>query len=64
MLFLGKAVADVVVEGMALLEARRGARGEKARGGAIQTVKGGWSAIRVVAQGAGAEVLQYTEVSR
>ena len=57
MLFLGEAVADVVVEGMALLEARRGARGENARGGATRMVKGGWSATRVIAQGEGAEVL-------
>ena len=56
----GEAVVDEVIENM-LWEARREARGEKARGGATRTVKGGWSATRV---GAGAEVLQYTEVSR
>ena len=55
-LVLGKAVADVVVEDM-LREARKGARGEKARGGATRTVKGGWSATRVVTRGAVAEVL-------
>ena len=45
---LGEAVVDEVVEDMALWETRRGARGEKARGGATRTVKGGWSATRVV----------------
>ena len=53
---LGDAVVDEVVEDM-LWEARRGARSEKARGGATRTVKGGWSATRVVTRGAGAEVL-------
>ena len=54
---LGDAVVDEVVEVMSLWEARQGARGEQARGGATRTVKGGWSATRVVARGAGAEVL-------
>ena len=43
--FWGEEVAEVVVEGMMLLEARRGARGEKARRGAVWTVKGRWSAM-------------------
>ena len=55
--FWEEEVAEVVVEGMVLLEARRGARGEKARRGAIRTVKGRWSATCVVTQGAGAEIL-------
>ena len=55
--FWGEAVAEVVVEGMVLLEARRGARGEKARRGAVRMVKGRWSATCVVTQGAGAELL-------
>ena len=55
--FLGEAVAEVVVEDMALLEARRGARGEKVRRGAVRTVKGRWSATCVVTRGAGAELL-------
>ena len=46
-------VVDEVLEDM-LWEARREARGEKARGGATRMVKGGWSATHV---GAGAEVL-------
>ena len=45
-LILGKAVADVVVEDMALRKARKGARGGQSRGGATRTVKGGWSATR------------------
>ena len=53
---LGDAVVDEVVEDI-LLEARRGARGEKAPGRATRMVKGGWSATRVVPRGAGAEVL-------
>ena len=53
---VGEAVVDEGLEVM-LWEARRAARGVKPRGGATRTVKGGWSAIRVVAQGAGAEVL-------
>ena len=55
--FWGEEVAEVVVESMVLLEARRGARGEKARRGAVRTVKGRLSAICVVTQGAGAELL-------
>ena len=55
--FWGGEVAEVVVECMVLLEARRGARGEKARRGAVRTVKGRWSATCVVTQGAGAELL-------
>ena len=51
--FWGEEVAEV--EGMMLLEARRGARGEKARLGAVRTVKGRWPAICVVKQGAGVE---------
>ena len=43
------------VEGMMLLEARRGARREKARRGVVRTGKGRWSAICVVTQGAGVE---------
>ena len=50
-LVLGEAVADGVVEDMALREARRGVRGENSRGGATRTVKGGWSATRVVTRG-------------
>ena len=36
---LGEAVVDVVVEDMALREARRGVRGKSSRGGATRTVK-------------------------
>ena len=57
MFFWGGEVAEVVVEGMVLLEARRGAREEKARRGAVRTVKGRWSATCVVTQGAGAGLL-------
>ena len=53
---LGEVVVDEFLEDM-LWEARREARGEKARGGATRTVKGGGSATQVVARGAGAEVL-------
>ena len=60
--FWGEEVAEVVVEGMMLLEARRGARGEKARRGAVRKVKGRWSAICVVTQGAGAELLELCEL--
>ena len=55
--FWGEAVAEVVVEGMVLLEARRGARGEKARKEAVRTAEGRWSATCVVTRGAGAELL-------
>ena len=50
------------VEGMMVLEARRGARGEKARIGAVRTVQGRWSAICVVTQAAGVEWLLSREL--
>ena len=52
---LGDAMVDVVGEDM-LLEARKGARGEKSRGGTTRTVKGGWLATCVVTRGVVAEV--------
>ena len=52
---LGDAVVDEVVEDM-LWEARKGARGEKSRGGATRTVKGGWLATRVRTRGVVAEI--------
>ena len=58
----GEEVAEVVVEGMVLLEARRGARGGKARRGAVRTVQGRWSAICVVTQAAGVEWLVSCEL--
>ena len=57
MVFWGEEVAEVVVEDMVLLEARRGARGVKTRGGITRTVKGGWSATCMVARRAGTELL-------
>ena len=56
-LILKGAVAEVVMDGMVLLEARRGARGVKTRGGVTRTVKEGWLATCMVARGAGAELL-------
>ena len=53
---LGEVVVDEYLEDM-LWEARREARGEKERGGATRTVKGGGLATHVVARGAGSEVL-------
>ena len=55
--FWGEEAAEVVVAGMVLLEARRGARGVKTRGGITRTVKGGWSATCMVARRAGTELL-------
>ena len=55
MVFWGEEAAEVVVAGMVLLEARRGARGVKTRGGITRTVKGGWSATCMVARRAGTE---------
>ena len=54
--FVGDAVGNEVVD-MPLREARKAARGVKSRGGATRTVKGGWSATRVVTRGAGEELL-------
>ena len=58
--FGGEEVAEV--EGMMVLEARGGARGEKARRGAVRTVNGRWSAICVVTQGAGVKWLGSCEL--
>ena len=52
---LEDAMVGVVGEDM-LLEDRKGARGDKSRGGATRTVKGGWLATCVVTRGAVAEV--------
>ena len=63
-LSLGDAMVGVVGEDM-LLEARKGARGDRLRGGATRTVKGGWLVTCVVTRGAVAEVRwSYTEISR
>ena len=52
---LGDDVAEVLEEDM-LREARNGARGEKSRGGATRTVKGGWLSTSVVTRGAVVEI--------
>ena len=56
MVFLGEVVVDKFLEDM-LWETRREASGAKARGGATRTLKGGGLATRIVARGAGSEVL-------
>ena len=53
---LEDAVVGVVGEDMLRETRKQGARGEKSRGGATRTVKGGWLATRVVTRGAVAEV--------
>ena len=61
---LGDDEAEVLEEDM-LREARNGARGEKSRGGATRTVKGGWLATSVVTRRTAAEIRQsHTEVGR
>ena len=49
-LILEGAVAEVVMKGMVLLEARKAARGVKTRGGVTRTVKVGWLATCMVAR--------------
>ena len=51
----GDEVAEMVEEDM-LREARKGARGEKSRGGYTRLVKGGWLATSIVTREAVAEI--------